>query len=176
MKQIASGQIYGTFLGQTIAQRQNKKDKLRARHDEVVRHEDAHYRKAVEHGLEVQSPELTDWVDGPDGERFATGGHVMIGTGTTGNPLEDLKRGQGMVEAAEAPLSVDSELSEADKRIAEKGRAIIAKNEPKAKQLQDFKNKFAKSGFTLPPSMVKSMVAGMGLDIPQGQLVNVFGV
>jgi SprA family protein len=176
MQQIANGQIRGTFLGQSLAQRQQKKDKLKARHDEVVRHEDAHYRKAAEHGLEVQSPVLSDWVEGPEGQQYATGGHVMIGTGTTGNPIEDARRGQGMIEAAEAPLSVDSELSEADKQIAEKGRAIVAANEPKARQVRDLKNRLGNSGFTLPPSMVKSMVAGMGLDIPRGQLVNLFGV
>lgn len=176
MRQIVSGQIQGTFLGQSIAQRQKRNDELKARHDEVVRHEDAHYRKAAEHGLEVQSPVLTDWMVGPDGKQYATGGHVMIGTGTSGDPLEDLKRGRGMVEAAEAPLSVDSELSEADKQIAARGRAIIAANEPKAQKLQDLRSKLGNSGFTLPPSMVRSMVAGMGLDLPLGQLVDLIGV
>ena len=176
MRQIANGQIQGTFFGQSIAQRQKKTDKLKARHDEVVRHEDAHYRKAAEHGLEVQSPVLSDWVEGPDGKQYATGGHVMIGTGTTGNPMEEMKRGRGMVEAAEAPLSVDSELSDADKQSAARGRAIIAANEPKAQRLQEFKSNLKNSGFTLPPSMVKSMVAGLGLDIPQGQLMDLAGV
>jgi hypothetical protein len=176
MKQIANGQIRGTFLGQSIAHRKKRTDKLKARHDEVVRHEDAHYRKAAEHGLEVQSPVLSDFVEGPEGKQYATGGHVMIGTGTTGNPIEDVRRGRGMVEAAEAPLSVDSELSDADKQIAEKGRAIIAANEPKARQVRELKSKLGNSGFNLPPSMMKSMVAGMGLDIPAGQLVNLAGV
>ena len=155
---------------------QKRLDKLKDRHQEVVEHEDAHYNTALSHGLEAGAPVLTDWVEGPDGKRYATGGHVMIGTGTTGNPEVDMRRAKGMIEAAEAPTSVNSELSQADKNIAAKGRRIFAENQPKAEKLKKMKDAFAGMGNKISQQAMSAVVSGMGLDIPKGQILNIIGM
>ena len=88
---------------------QQRLNKLKARHDEVVRHEQAHYDKAGH--LAASGPVLSDYVTGPDGNQYATGGHVKINTAETGDPFKDLENGKIIVASAEAPLEVDSEMS-----------------------------------------------------------------
>jgi hypothetical protein len=110
--------------------------KLRERHEEVVRHERAHYDAAGE--LAIGGPVLSDFVTGADGKEYATGGHVMIDCSETGDAIEDLRRGEIIVRAAEAPTEVDSELSDADRNVAAKGRALITKNAQKAEKMRHF--------------------------------------
>lgn len=143
---------------------------LKARHDEVVRHEQAHYDAAGE--LAASGPNLTDWVEGPDGKRYATGGNVMINTSETGDPEEDLRRGKIIVKAAEAPLNVDSELSQADKDVAAKGRRMIAKNEDKVRKLDEVKRQLDGKGSLISRQRLGDVLTGMGLRIDPGKILN----
>lgn len=143
---------------------------LRSRHKEVVRHEKAHHEEAED--LALSGPKLTDWVEGPDGERYATGGHVMINTSETGDPEEDMRRGKIIVRAAEAPLMVDSELSQADKNVAAKGRDMIAKNQPKLEKLDKLKRAIDGKGSMISRQRLGDVLTGMGLNIPPGKVLN----
>lgn len=145
-------------------------DKLKARHEEVVRHEQAHYDAAGE--LAASGPVLTDWVEGPDGQRYATGGHVKINTSETGNPEEDLRRGEIIVKAAEAPESVDSELSQADRDVAAKGRRMIEKNRVKVDQFNRLKQSLGITDPNMSRQRFGDMLAGMGLSIDPGKVLS----
>jgi len=137
--------------------------KLRDRHEEVVRHERAHFEAAGE--LAISGPVLSDFVTGPDGRQYATGGHVMIDTSETGDAIEDMRRGEIIVRAAEAPTEVASELSDADIKVASQGRAMIAKNADKASKMRQL-------GLDrLPVQQRKDLLAGLGLTHP-GNLLN----
>ncbi len=145
-------------------------NKLKERHDEVVRHEQAHYDAAGD--LALSGPVLSDWVEGPDGERYATGGHVQINTSETGDPEEDLRRGEIIVKAAEAPLSVNSDLSDADINVASKGRQMISKNRPKLAQLDKLKTAFKGLGSHLNQQQMSDITANMGLDLKPGKILS----
>ncbi len=148
---------------------QARLDKLKARHDEVVRHEQAHYDKARH--LAASGPVLSDFVTGPDGNQYATGGHVQINTGETGDPFKDLENGKIIVEAAEAPTQVDSELSDADHNVAAKGRAMIAKNQSKVDKLNQLKDRTGGHASQMSQQRLGDIATGMGLDIPPGQIL-----
>lgn len=132
--------------------------RLRERHEEVVRHEQAHFEAAGE--LAVSGPVLSDFVVGPDGRQYATGGHVTIDTSETGDALEDLRRGEIIVRAAEAPNEVASELSDADRKVAAQGRSMIAKNADRALKMRHL-------GLDrMPVQQRKDLIAGLGLSAP----------
>lgn len=136
----------------------------------MVRHEEAHYREAGH--LARSKPVLSDYVTGPDGKQYATGGHVMIDTSKTGDPEADLARGKIIVRAAEAPLSVDSELSQADKNVAAKGRKMIEESEQKLGKLKKFKIALGGMGSKLNSSQVKVLAEGMDLKMKPGVIMN----
>jgi hypothetical protein len=156
--------------GQGCAQRGQFLQKLQARHDEVVRHENAHHREAGD--LAKSGPVLTDYVEGPDRKQYATGGHVIIDTSETGDPEKDLRRGQTIVRSAEAPLGVGSDLSQADITVAAKGRQIIAKSEQKLGKLNNLKNAVGGSVKNLSSSQVATLAKGLGLEMSPGRILN----
>lgn len=147
----------------------NRLQKLKARHDEVVRHEQAHYDKARH--LAASGPVLSDYVTGPDGNQYATGGHVQINTSETGDPFKDLENGKIIVEAAEAPIEVDSELSDADRNVAAKGRSMIARNQAKVDKLNQLKQQTGGQAANMSQQRLGDIATGMGLDIPPGQIL-----
>ena len=157
-------------MGASCTQKAKHLRKLQARHDEVVRHEEAHYREAGH--LARSRPVLSDFVTGPDGKQYATGGHVMIDTSETGDPEKDLQRGEIIVRSAEAPLGVDSEMSQADKNVAAKGRSIIAKAEKKLGKLQKLKSKVGKFAGKLQEHHVKVLAKGLDLEMTPGRIMN----
>lgn len=144
--------------------------KLKSRHDEVVRHEEAHYREAGH--LARSKPVLSDFVTGPDGKQYATGGHVMIDTSATGDPEKDVQRGKTIVRAAVAPLSVDSQLSQADKNVAAKGRQLIEKSEKKLGKLKKLKNAVGGAASKLNRQQVKTLAQGLDLNMTPGRILN----
>lgn len=156
--------------GQSIAQRTKHLKKLQDRHAEVVRHEEAHYREAGH--LALSGPVLSDHVEGADGKMYATGGHVMINTSETGDPEKDLAHGKIIVRAAEAPLSVDSELSQADINVAAKGRRMIEKSQKKLDKLNKLKLAAGSMGSRLNNNQVQSLAKGLDLDMKPGQILN----
>ncbi len=147
--------------------------KLQERDQEVHEHEQAHFRAAGE--LALSGPVITDYVDGPDGRRYADGGHVMIDTSQTGDPREDLRRGQIILRAAEAPEEVHSDLSDADRKVAAAGRAMIAKNTPFVEKLNDLKSKLGGRAHEMPRQVLTTLATGLGLELPAGRLVSLLG-
>lgn len=156
--------------GGSCAQRAKHLKKLKARHDEVVRHEEAHYREAGH--LAASKPVLSDFVTGADGKQYATGGHVMINTSETGDPEKDLQNGRIIVRSAEAPLSVDSEMSQADKNVAAKGRRMIEKSEKKLGKLKKLKVAVGGLGSQLNTQQVKVLAEGLDLSMNPGKILN----
>ena len=158
------------FSSQTLAQGAKQLKKLQDRHDEVVRHEEAHYREAGD--LALSGPRLTDHVEGADGKMYATGGHVMIDTSETGDPEKDLVRGKTIVRSAEAPLSVDSEMSQADKNVAGKGRRMIEKSQQTLDKLNKLKLTVGGLASKLNTHQVQTLAKGLDLDMNPGRIVN----
>lgn len=144
--------------------------RLKARDKEVREHEQSHFQAAGE--LARSGPVITDYVTGEDGQQYADGGHVMIDTSETGNPREDLRRGEIIVRAAEAPEEVHSQLSDADRKVAAQGRTIIAKNTPLIKKLDDLKYRLGGRTSNIPQGRLATMAAGLGLDLPPGQILS----
>jgi len=142
---------------------------LRARDKEVREHEQAHYRAAGE--LALSGPVISDFVIGPDGQSYADGGHVMIDLSETGDPREDLRRGEIIVRAAEAPEEVHSELSDADRKVAAQGRALIAKNTPLVDKVSELKHRLGGCADKLPPARLNRIAVGTGLDMTPGKLI-----
>lgn len=142
-------------------------DKLQARDKEVRAHEQAHFDKAED--LARSGPVITDYVTGEDGTQYADGGHVTIDTSETGNPREDLRRGEILVRSAEAPEEIQSELSDADRKVAAKGRSMIARNRPLVEKLTDLKHR---GGAFMSPAQLGRVATGMGLNLPAGQLLD----
>lgn len=157
-------------IGASCAQKAKRLQKLKARHDEVVRHEEAHYREAGH--LARSRPVLSDFVTGPDGKQYATGGHVMIETSETGDPEKDIQRGRTIVRSAEAPLGVDSEMSQADKNVAAKGRRMIEKAESKLGKLRKLKGSAGSLAGKLNEQQVKVLAKGLDLEMTPGRIMN----
>ena len=156
--------------GKSCAGKARHLKKLKDRQAEVIRHEDAHHREAGH--LARSKPVLTDYVTGPDGKQYATGGHVMIDTSETGDPEKDIQRGRTIVRSAEAPLSVDSEMSQADKNVASKGRNIIAKSEKKLGKLQKLKSAIGGHASKINSQQVKVLAEGLDLSMNPGAILN----
>ena len=148
----------------------SKLSHLRARDKEVREHEQAHFQAAGE--LARSGPVITDYVTGADGQQYADGGHVMIDTSETGNPREDLHRGEIIVRAAEAPEEVHSELSDADRKVAAQGRAMIAKNTPLLEKIDKLKGQLGDRISDIPQGQLARMATGLGLELPPGQILN----
>jgi hypothetical protein len=155
---------------QGLAQRAKQLKKLQDRHKEVERHEEAHYREAGH--LALSGPKLSDFVQGADGKMYATGGHVMINTSETGDPEKDLIRGKTIVRSAEAPLGVDSELSQADINVAGKGRQMIEKSKKKLDKLNKLKLTVGNLGSRLNTQQVQTLAKGLDLQMKPGNILN----
>lgn len=143
---------------------------LKARDTEVREHEMAHFQAAG--ALALSGPMITDYVVGPDGEMYADGGHVMINTAETGDPREDVRRGEIITIAAEAPLGVGSELSGADLVVADKGRAMVTKSRHLLSKLDQLKATLGGKGSQIPQGRLATMAASLGLDLPPGRILS----
>ena len=96
----------------------------------------------------------------------------MIDTSETGDPEKDIQRGRTIVRSAEAPLSVDSEMSQADKNVASKGRNIIAKSEKKLGKLQKLKSAVGGHASKINSQQVKVLAEGLDLRMNPGAILN----
>lgn len=104
------------YKGQTLSKSEVRKKS----YDDVYRHEAAHLSAA---GKYAASGIIIDY----DGNGFATSGHVNINMPTI-NPDDldgTIDHATAVIASAEAPASFD-ELSDADKNVAAKARAIKA--------------------------------------------------
>ena len=93
---------------------------LKDRHEEVVRHEEAH---AAVGGQYAGAPSY-DYQTGPDNKRYAVGGEVMIDTSEVANdPEATLRKADQIRAAALAPAEPSSQ----DRRVAAQADAMAAK-------------------------------------------------
>ncbi len=86
-------------------------EQMQARHDEVVRHEEAH--RLV--GGQYASAPRYDYEQGPDGRRYAVGGSVKIDTSPERDPEATIAKMDVVKRAALAP----AEPSPQDRKVAQ---------------------------------------------------------
>lgn len=96
---------------------QQQVDKLKARDREVRAHEQAHIAAAS--GASVSGPSFS-YQQGPDGQRYAIGGHVNIDVSPGRTPEETLRKAQAVERAALAP----AEPSGQDQAVAAQARQM----------------------------------------------------
>lgn len=96
---------------------QQQVDKLKARDREVRTHEQAHIAAAS--GASVSGPSFS-YQQGPDGQRYAIGGHVNIDVSPGRTPEETLRKAQAVERAALAP----AEPSGQDQAVAAQARQM----------------------------------------------------
>lgn len=97
--------------GQLTDAEKRQVEKLRQRDNEVRTHEMAHVAAAGP--LHRSGPHYT-YTTGPDGKRYATGGHVNIDTSRGKTPEETIRKAQQVRRAALAP----AEPSSTDRAVA----------------------------------------------------------
>jgi len=98
----------------------NSLPKLKARDNEVRKHEQAHFAAA---GAYAQGGPKYEYQVGPDGKSYAVGGHVNIDVSPGKTPQETMFKAQIIKRAA---LAV-SEPSDADKSVAQKADTMYQK-------------------------------------------------
>jgi hypothetical protein len=99
------------------AEEQQQVDKLKARDREVRTHEQAHIAAAG--GAHVSGPSFS-YQQGPDGQRYAVGGHVDIDVSPGRTPEETLRKARAVERAATAP----AEPSGQDQAVAAQARQM----------------------------------------------------
>ena len=110
--------------------------KLKKQDAEVRRHEQAHLAAAGPYGK--GSPQY-EYKEGPDGKKYAVGGHVGIDTAEIeGDPEATLKKARIIKRAASAP----TEPSQQDRKVAREAEQMAKKAE---RQLQEQKAEEAKT-------------------------------
>ena len=103
---------------------------LKQQDAEVRRHEQAHLAAAGPYG---QGPPKYEYEEGPDGKRYAVGGHVGIDTAEIeGDPEATLKKARIIKRAALAP----QEPSQQDRKVAREADQMAQKAE---RELRDQK-------------------------------------
>ncbi len=101
-------------------QEQRKLDQMRTRDQEVRTHEQAHGAGAG--GLARGGPNYTLTL-GPDGKRYATGGHMNIDTSEAGTPEQTIQKAAQIRRSALAPADPSSK----DRQVAAKASQMEAK-------------------------------------------------
>ena len=108
---------------------------LKQQDAEVRRHEQAHLAAAGPYG---KGPPQYEYKEGPDGKRYAVGGHAEIDTAEVeGDPEATLKKAQIIKRAALAP----QEPSQQDRKVAREAEQMAQKAE---RELQGLKAEEAK--------------------------------
>ncbi|MCR5084377.1 MAG: hypothetical protein K6A65_02610 [Succinivibrionaceae bacterium] len=103
-------------------------EELKKRDEEVRVHENRH--KAV--GGELASSPQYEYTQGPDGERYITGGHVNIDMSEGKTPEETIEKMEKVKAAAEAPAdpsTQDRKVAAEAMRTANEARAELAKEQ-----------------------------------------------
>ncbi len=102
------------------SQEEKEVRRLKQRHQEVTRHEEAHYRAAGRYAL---SPPSYDYAEGPDGHRYRVGGEVRIDMAEEPHPEDTLDKARVIKKAALAPADPSPE----DRRIAARADRMMQK-------------------------------------------------
>lgn len=93
---------FASRLGSLSQSEQTELTKLRERNEEVRTHEHAHLAAA---GGLAKGGASYEYKTGPDGERYAVGGHVSIDSSPGATPEETIARAQQIKRAALAPAN-----------------------------------------------------------------------
>lgn len=102
----------------TLSEEEEKQvEQLKARDSEVRAHEQAHMAAAG--GVSVSGPSYS-YQQGPDGKRYAVGGHVNIDVSPGRTPADTLRKAQAVQRAALAP----AEPSGQDQAVAAQARQM----------------------------------------------------
>lgn len=107
-------------------------EKLKKRHAEVVRHEQAHVAAA---GALYRSGPHYNYTTGPDGKQYATGGHVNIDTSPGKTPEETIAKAARIRAAAMAPAEPsgqDQAVASGATQMEAKARAELAEKKSSA--------------------------------------------
>lgn len=110
---------FSSKLDQISEPERNELTRLKKRDAEVRTHEQAHLAAAG--GLAAGGPNY-DTKTGPDGERYAVGGHVTIDTSPGATPTETIAKAQRMKQAALAPANPSGQ----DRAVAAKAMRMEA--------------------------------------------------
>ena len=121
------------------AQEERKVEKLKNRDAQVKRHEMAHKMA----GGTVTGQIVYEYTTGPDGTRYATGGHISIDTSTESTPEATVRKAATIRRAALAP----SDPSPADRRVAQQAQRMATKarqeiSEEQRKEMAEQMSKF----------------------------------
>lgn len=111
------------------SQEEKEVRRLKQRHQEVTRHEEAHFRTAGPYALGRPSYE---YADGPDGKRYRVGGEVRIDTAKEADPEKTLEKAKVVKKAALAP----ADPSPQDRRIAALADQMMREAEQDIKRLK----------------------------------------
>ncbi len=107
--------------GEALSDKEQRElDQMRSRDQEVRTHEQAHGAGAG--GLARGGPNYTLTV-GPDGKRYASGGHLNIDTSEAGTPEQTIQKAAQIRRAALAPADPSSK----DRQVAAKASQMEAK-------------------------------------------------
>ncbi len=116
-----AGELSEDHAGELSEQDQQLVEQLQARDREVRAHEGAHLAAAGPH---AQGGAHYDYQTGPDGRRYAVGGHVNIDiSAVAGDPQATITKSEQVRRAALAP----AEPSSKDRQVAARASAEIAR-------------------------------------------------
>lgn len=111
------------------SQEEKEVRRLKQRHQEVTRHEEAHYRTAGRYALGRPTYE---YADAPDGKRYRVGGEVRIDTAEEADPEKTLEKAKVVKKAALAPADPSTQ----DRRIAAQADQMMRKAEQEIRRLE----------------------------------------
>lgn len=117
--QESKERINSTVPGQNLDSAEKREvEELKRRDAQVRRHEMAHKMA----GGTITGQIVYEYEQGPDGKRYATGGHISIDTSEESTPEATLRKAAAIRRAALAP----ADPSPADRRVAQKAQAMAA--------------------------------------------------
>lgn len=134
---------------------QQQVDKLKARDREVRAHEQAHIAAAG--GLSVSGPSYS-YQQGPDGQRYAVGGHVNIDVSPGRTPEETLRKARAVERAALAP----AEPSGQDQAVAAQARQMALQAQAEQAAARQGGNNIART--YQPQDSTAPALQGRGID------------
>lgn len=134
-------------------------ERLKRRDSQVKRHEMAHKMA----GGAITGQIVYEYTTGPDGKRYATGGHISIDTSSESTPEATLRKAATVRRAALAP----SDPSPADRRVAQKATQMAGKARQEISKEQQQAMAEQMSGLS------RSLQGGSGIDVNLAELAGV---
>lgn len=109
--------------------RNQETEELRRRDAEVRSHEQAHKRAGAQYAGSI----VYEYETGPDGKRYAVGGHVRVDVSPVrGDPEQTIRKMEQLVRAAlapGAPSAADRQVAARAKAVAERARAELTRQQ-----------------------------------------------